>query len=150
MNNLARWETYSPYGIGLETFFNQLDKLQDTGKNFPPYNIVKVDDTHHTLEIALAGYSQDQLEVSVERNILSIRGQRDDAFDNREYSYRGLAHRNFERSWTLGDSTVIDNVTFVNGLLSILLKKEVPEEMKKKVLPINTHIKQLEQALQTS
>lgn len=149
MNSLARWENYSPFYVGLEGIFRDLDRLQDSGSNFPPYNIVREDDNNHIIEIALAGYNQDQLEVSVEKNILTVKGTK--LVENKTYTYRGLAQRSFNRAWTLGDDVKINEVTFVNGMLKIHLIREVPEEVpeeaEKLVFPINVHIQRLESAL---
>ena len=138
MNNaLARWETYSPVQFGLEDMFRRLDAFQDsTATNYPPYNIVKVDDVTQRLEIALAGFSREEIEVAVERNILTVSTNQKEA-DGREYTHKGLARRTFARNWQLSDDTVVENVTYVDGLLSIDLRKEVPEEHKRKLLPIS-------------
>ena len=100
MNNaLARWETYNPVALGLEDMFKRLDVLTDsTATNYPPYNIVKVDDTTSQLEIALAGFTREEIEVAVERNVLTVKTNRAGT-DSREYTYKGLAQRTFARNW---------------------------------------------------
>jgi molecular chaperone IbpA len=136
-NTLARWESYSPVQFGLEDMFRRLDAFQDsTATNYPPYNIVKVDDVTQRLEIALAGFSREEIEVAVERNILTVSTNQKEV-DGREYTHKGLARRTFARNWQLSDDTVVENVTYVDGLLSIDLRKEVPEEHKRKLLPIS-------------
>ena len=136
-NTLARWETYNPVQFGLEDMFRRLDAFQDsTATNYPPYNIVKVDDVTQRLEIALAGFSREEIEVAVERNILTVSTNQKDV-DGREYTHKGLARRTFARNWQLSDDTVVENVTYVDGLLSIDLRKEVPEEQKRRLLPIS-------------
>ena len=137
MNNLARWETYSPVQFGLEDMFRRLDAFQDSStSNYPPYNIVRIDDVTQQLEIALAGFSREEIEVAVEKDVLSVSTNQKET-DNREYSHKGLARRTFARNWQLSDDTVVENVTYVDGLLSINLRKEVPEEHKRKLLPIS-------------
>ncbi len=138
MNNaLTRWETYNPVSFGLEDMFRRLDAFQDsTSTNYPPYNIVKVDDVTQQLEIALAGFSRDEIEVAVERNVLSVSTTKSDT-DGREYTHKGLARRTFARNWQLADDVVVENVTYIDGLLSIDIRKEVPEEHKRKLLPIS-------------
>ena len=136
MNNLARWETYNPVSFGLEDMFRRLDVLTDAqATNYPPYNIVKVNDTTQQLEIALAGFTRDEIEVAVERNVLTVSTKKAKE-DGREYTHKGLARRTFARNWQLSDDTVVENVTFVDGLLSIDIRKEVPEAQKRKLLPI--------------
>ena len=136
MNNLTRWETYNPVSLGLEDMFRRLDVLTDsTATNYPPYNIVKVNDTTQQLEIALAGFTRDEIEVAVERNVLTVSTTKAKE-DGREYTHKGLARRTFARNWQLSDDTVVENVTFVDGLLSIDVRKEIPVEQQRKLLPI--------------
>lgn len=137
MNSLARWETYSPVSFGLEDMFRRLDVLQDsTATNYPPYNIVKLNDTTQQLEIALAGFKREEIEVATERGVLSVSTSKVGS-DDREYTHKGLARRTFARNWQLADDVVVENVTYIDGLLSIDIRKEVPEEHKRKLLPIS-------------
>jgi len=136
MNSLARWERYSPVSLGLESMFHRLDAMTDNElRNYPPYNIIRVSDTETELEIALAGFSREEIEVATERGVLSVTTTREST-DNREYTHKGLAHRTFARTWQLADDTVVDEVKYKDGLLSIRLRKEVPEAQQRKVLPI--------------
>ena len=139
MNNaLARWETYSPVQFGLEDMFKRLDAFQDSSaSNYPPYNIIKIDDVTQQLEIALAGFSRDEIEVAVEKNILTVSTNKVDGTDGREYTHKGLASRTFARNWQLSDDAVVEEVTYVDGLLSINIRKEVPEAQKRRLLPIS-------------
>ncbi len=137
MNNLARWEKYSPVGIGLESMFSRLDALTDsTATNYPPYNIIKTGEETTELEIALAGFSRDEIEVATHRGVLTVSTRREGS-DDREYTHRGLAQRTFARNWQLSDDVAIDDVVYVDGLLTIKLRKEVPEAQQRKVLPIS-------------
>ena len=140
-NTLARtplrWEQYSPVGLGLEDMFRRLDAFQDsTATNYPPYNIIKVSDELQQLEIALAGFKRDEIEVAVEKNVLTVRTNREGT-DGREYTHKGLAQRTFARNWQLSDDTVVENVTYADGLLTLDIRKEVPEAQKRRLLPIS-------------
>ena len=136
MNALTRWETYNPVSLGMEDLFNRLDVLTDsTATNYPPYNIIKVDDVTQKLEIALAGFSRDEIEVAVERNVLTVSTKKAEA-DNRTYTHKGLARRTFARNWQLSDDTIVGDVTYVDGLLTIEVRKEIPEAQKRRLLPI--------------
>ena len=136
MNNLVKWERYSPVGIGLEDMFRRLDAFADNeSTNYPPYNIVRLDDDSQQLQIALAGWSRDEIEVSVERRVLNVKTVAPHV-DDREFIHKGIATRTFSRNWQLSDDTVVGDVTYVDGLLSIVLTKEVPEELKRRVLTI--------------
>ena len=137
MNNLVRWETYNPVSFNLEDMFKRLDSFQDSStNNYPPYNIVKVDEVTQQLEIALAGFSRDEIEVAVEKNILSV-STNTERTDAREYTHKGLARRTFARNWQLSDDTIVEQVNYVDGLLSINIRKEVPEAQKRRLLPIS-------------
>ena len=137
-NPLVKWETYNPVSLGLEDMFRRLDAFQDSSaSNYPPYNIVKVDELTQQLEIALAGFSRDEIEVAVEKNILSVSTNKSEEVDGREYTHKGLARRTFARNWQLGDDTVVEDVTYVDGLLRINIRKEVPEAQKRRLLPIS-------------
>ena len=137
MNALTRWETYNPVSFGLEDMFKRLDVLQDsTATNYPPYNIVKLNDTTQQLEIALAGFAREEIEVAVERNVLTVSTNKAKE-DGREYTHKGLARRTFARNWQLSDDTVVENVAYKDGLLTLEVRKEVPESQQRKLLPIS-------------
>ena len=136
MSNLARWEKYSPVGIGLETMFSRLDALQDsTATNYPPYNIVVRDSETHDLEIALAGWSREAIEVVTERNVLTVSARRGGE-DKREYTHKGISSRSFSRNWQLSDDTIVESVDYRDGMLVVRLKRVLPEAQQRKVLDI--------------
>ena len=127
---------YNAVGIGLESFFNRLDALQDsTATNYPPYNIIVRDGETFDLEIALAGWSREDIEVATERNVLTVSARRSGT-DDREYAHKGISQRSFAKNWQLADDAVVDAVKYENGLLTITLKKYIPEAQKRKVLDI--------------
>ena len=138
MNNaLTKWERYAPVGIGLEDMFRRLDAFSDsTATNYPPYNVVKLEEDKHQLQIALAGWDREDIEVSVEQLILQVKTT-DTRNDTGEYLHKGVSSRSFARNWQLSDNTVVEDVKYVNGMLLITLAKEVPEEQKRRVLPIS-------------
>ena len=135
-NALTRWERYSPVGIGLEDMFKRLDAFADHGTNYPPYNILKLDDEKQQLQVALAGFRKEDIEVAVERGVLQISVSKSYETEG-EYVHRGVAQRSFARNWQLSDDTKGEEVTFQDGLLRVTLVKEIPEEMKRKLLPIS-------------
>ena len=135
-NTLARWETYSPVSIGFEDMFRRLDALADNPQqNYPPYNLVKLDDERQQLQLALAGFLREDIEVSVERKNLNINVSKTYETDG-EYVHKGIAQRSFSRNWQLSDETVVDEVSYIDGLLRVTLRREIPEEQKRKILPI--------------
>ena len=96
--------------------------------------IVVGEENVHYLEIALAGFRREDVEVVTERNVLTVSAKRD--ADSREYSYRGLAFRSFAKNWQLSDDTIVDGVKYEDGLLTVTLRKVLPEAQQRKVLDI--------------
>lgn len=129
---------YNAVGIGLENFFSRLDALQDSTANaaYPPYNIVKKTDETFDLEIALAGWSREDIEVTTERNVLTVSARRSGE-DKREYSHKGISCRSFARNWQLSDDAIVREVKYQDGLLSITIEKVVPDTQRRQVLDIN-------------
>lgn len=136
MNALTRWENYSPVSLGMEDIFHRLDALQDNGGNYPPYNIVVREEGVQELEIALAGWSRELIEVVTERNVLTVSATRG-GDDERKYSHKGISSRTFARNWQLSDDVNVEKVTYNDGLLVIRLVKEIPEAQQRKILPIS-------------
>lgn len=136
MSNLTSFDRYNSVGIGLESLFSRLDALQDsTATNYPPYNIVVRDENTHDLEIALAGWSREAIEVVTERNVLTVSARRG-GDDKRAYTHKGISTRTFSKNWQLGDDTVVDGVKYEDGMLIVTLKRVLPEAQQRKVLDI--------------
>ena len=137
MNNLTRFERYAPVSFGIEDMFKRLDALADsTATNYPPYNILKLDETSQELQIALAGFTREEIEVAVERGVLSVSASHKNTSVG-EYVHRGIASRSIARNWQLGENTIVDDPKFIDGMLYITVRQEVPEEQKRKLLPIS-------------
>lgn len=126
------WETYTPYSIGFNETFNRLEALAGGGTNYPPYNIVNGSDGRTTLEVALAGFSREDIEVETERNVLTVSAKKAPADKERNYEHKGISYRTFSRNWQMGDDVEVESVDFVDGLLTISLRKELPEKQKRK------------------
>lgn len=132
-----RWESYSPFNVGLEDFFKKLDTIQDSNIHYPPYNVIATGDKSHRIEVALAGWTKEELEVSLEKNVLSVVGKKTETLEEGlRYAHRGIAFREFKREWKLSDDVVIDEITLVNGLLTITIPQELAEHLQKRLLPI--------------
>lgn len=136
MNALTRWERYSPVGIGLEDMFRRLDAFADSSAtNYPPYNIKKLDDDSQVLEIALAGFRKDDIEVAVEKGVLSVTANQADVEDQ-HFIHKGIASRSVARNWQLGDDCVVEDPSFIDGMLRIVIRLQVPEAQKRRLLPV--------------
>jgi molecular chaperone IbpA len=144
MNTLVRYNTANiekflndidKYFIGGDEWLHRFGTLHESSANYPPYNLVKESNVNFRLEIALAGYQREDIEVSSEWNKLYVEAKKvDDTTD--EYVHHGLAKRAFTRTWTLSDDVVVGDVSFKDGLLTIKLNRVIPEHQKKKVYEI--------------
>ena len=118
--------------IGMEDYFDRITTLHETTSNYPPYNLVTISNTESRLELALAGFKKEEVNVYTQDGRLFVEGQKEDKETGTEYVHRGVAQRPFTRSWTLSDETEVRSVTFEDGLLSITLGKVVPEHHQRK------------------
>ena len=117
--------------IGMDEYFDRLFNVHESSTNYPPYNLIQVSNVESRLEIALAGFKKEEVNVYTEYGKLFVEGQKESR-DDTNYVHRGMAQRSFTRSWTLSDDTEIRSVTFEDGLLSIELGKVVPEHHARK------------------
>ena len=118
--------------IGMEDYFDRITTLHETTSNYPPYNLLTINNTESRLELALAGFKKSEVNVYTQDGRLFVEGQKEDKETGTEYVHRGVAQRPFTRSWTLSDETEVRSVTFEDGLLSITLGKVVPEHHQRK------------------
>ena len=116
--------------IGLDNYFDRFFDLQ-TSSNYPPYNLINVSNTESRLEIALAGFKKDEVKVYTEYGKLVVESKKEDK-EEVNYSHRGIAQRSFNRSWTISDDTVVKEVNFEDGLLTVTLGKVVPDHHQRK------------------
>lgn len=130
------WSVYSPFSVGLDDIFNRLDAMTGHGTSYPPYNLIKNDNSNYEIEIALAGFKADEIEVSTEQNILTVASKIEKRDSERTYLHQGLSKRSFRNTWQLADDVKVSSVDFVDGLLTISLEKIIPEEKKKTVYTV--------------
>lgn len=122
--------------VGFDRVFDLLESARVTASdNWPPYDIIKKGDDDYRITMAVAGFSQEDLNITHERNMLLVSGQRNVDDDN-QYLHRGIAGRAFERRFELADHVKVTGASLVNGLLTIDLKREIPEEMKPRRIEI--------------
>jgi molecular chaperone IbpA len=121
--------------VGFDQIFNQ--RLQQQSNNYPPHNIVKYSDTDYAIEVAVAGFSKDQITVEVDQDQLVVRGmQTDISAEDKEYLHRGLASRNFEQTWTLAEYMEIKDAEVKDGMLIIRIERIVPESLKPRIITV--------------
>ncbi|WP_019530803.1 Hsp20 family protein [Dasania marina] len=124
--------------IGFDRLANLLDNMlrADTvSPNYPPYNIEALEDNHYAITLAVSGFTEQELDINVEKGVLSVRGEKTNA-EQHNYLYQGIANRSFERKFNLDDQVEVVDASLDNGLLSISLVKEIPEAMKPKTIAI--------------
>ncbi len=112
--------------IGMDDYFDRIFTLNESVSNYPPFNLVQVNNVESRLEIALAGFKNEEVKVYTEFGKLFIEGKKEEE-SQKTYAHRGIAQRSFIRSWTLSDDTEIRSVTFEDGLLTVDLGKVVPD-----------------------
>ena len=128
--------------------FDRLFDLLETGRGgttdgYPPFDIVREGEDHYRIELAVAGFAPQEIEVVAQQNQLTVTGRRNADKDKGEYLHRGIATRAFERRFQLADFIEVGNASFENGLLSIELKRVVPEAMKPRKIEIGAGSEQL-------
>ena len=109
-----------------------MEALAGARDNYPPHNIIDGSDGRTTLELALAGFSREDLEVTTERNVLTVSAKKSPQDKELKYQHKGISYRTFARNWQMGDDVEVESVDFVDGLLSITLRKELPDKQKRK------------------
>ena len=130
------WDLYSPHFVGLDDIFHRLDSMSNHNTNYPPYNLIKHDNSKYTIEIALAGFKPEEIEVSTESNILKVATKNTRRDPDVQYLHRGVSKRSFINTWQLADDVEIGEVTFLDGLLVVYLNKYIPEHQRKIVYDI--------------
>ena len=129
--------------VGFDRLAALLDAAAKTeaASVYPPYNIESVGENAYRIELAVAGFSSGELSSEARENVLTVTGRKADNDADRRYLHRGLAARNFERRFQLADYVVVTDADLANGLLSISLKRELPESLKPRQIPISTGVK---------
>jgi molecular chaperone IbpA len=126
------------YSVGLDDIFYRLHSygMGSVNEAYPPYNLVKESEIKWRIEMALAGWGKDEIEVSTESNVLLVRSKTAKSKGEEEYMHRGVATRTFARGFNLSDDVEIGTVTFKNGMLVVELRKIIPDHQKLKVYDI--------------
>lgn len=125
--------------IGIDRMFQQLlnhIEYESHNGKYPPYNIKRESDTVTVLEVAVAGFDEGELDITVKDNTLVVNGFKDTTVEDSSYLYQGISSRRFTRSWVLGEHVEVKNATVKNGILSITLEQIIPESARPKTIAI--------------
>lgn len=127
--------------IGFDDVFKKLNQITENLPKiptYPPYNIRKIDETKYVIEVAVAGFGSQDIEVEIEEGTLTIKGSTNaSTFPATEYLFKGIADRAFTRKFSLADTVIVKNADLMNGMLKIMLERLIPEEKKVKKVKIN-------------
>jgi len=124
--------------VGFDRLADMLDAANtETAGGYPPYNIERTADNAYRIDIAVAGFKPADLAIEVKENLLTVQGRKSETDETRRYLHRGLAERNFERRFQLADYVLVTAADLADGLLSISLKRELPEALKPRRIDIN-------------
>ena len=141
MTNLATYHTANlpelmkvirQNGIGMDDYLDRFFNSDFPQSNYPPYNLVQLNNHESKLEIALAGFKKNEVKVYTEFGKLYVEGKKEESEIDGTFVHKGLAQRDFQRVWTITDDTKVGSVKFVDGLLTVELKKIVPEHHARK------------------
>lgn len=127
------------FAVGFDNLFDEMIRInaQQGNTNYPPFNIVQINEDEYTISLAVAGFGPDDIEVTKEGNYLIVEGRPVIPLDEINYLHKGISTRNFRREFKLADHVDIENCNLELGILSIHLKREIPEEQKPKKIAIN-------------
>jgi molecular chaperone IbpA len=134
--------------IGFDRLFSLLDQASDSAPGYPPYNIERTGENAYRISVAVSGFAEGELSIVAKENTLTIKGEKtanENAKDQSEVLYRGIAARAFERVFQLADHVLVKNASLENGLLHVDLVREIPEAKKPRSIPINGGTKAIEQ-----
>ena len=131
------------FGIGFDSIFADLNRLAQAprGDNYPPYNIVKHDDDNYSLELAIAGFKKEDISIEVDQQQLIIKSKLKDADEDiveLEYLHKGISARHFERSFTLAEHVIVKDAKMTDGILKVILERQLPEELKPRIIDISS------------
>jgi molecular chaperone IbpA len=139
--------------VGFDRLFTMLDSLSaPDAPTYPPYNIERTGENAYRITMAVAGFSEDEIEIEAHRNQLTIKGQKreENGDEGREVLYRGIASRAFERRFQLADFVEVTGASLKNGLLHIDLKREIPEGMKPRKIAVEAVSSEKAKAIETT
>ncbi len=142
MNALTRFDTQALNRalVGFDRLFDTFDSrfANQLNTNYPPYNVVKTDDDHYSVEVAVAGFKRDEITVEVDGDQLTIKGESSTSNEStaRQYLHKGLSSRDFVRQFTLAEHMIVKGAEIQDGILSIVIERVIPEDKKPRLIDI--------------
>jgi molecular chaperone IbpA len=126
--------------VGFDRIFQEMDRVFENSKSngYPPYNIVQINADEYMISLAVAGFGMENLDITLDKNILTVEGTAPKGDENVNYLHKGIGGRNFRRQFTLADHIEVENATLELGMLNIHLKRYIPEELQPKKIAIKT------------
>lgn len=130
---MAMLTTNNPFMLGFDSLERMLDRAAKNTESYPPYNIEQIDASHLQITVAVAGFSEEDLSLEIEDKQLTVRGRRAEEEKERQYLYKGIASRQFQRSFILADGIEVEGAHLENGLLHVDLLQREPESKVRRI-----------------
>ena len=130
------------HAIGFDRMFEDMGRSFANSRgtdNYPPHNVIQLDETHYVIEIAVSGFAEEELDVELKDNVLTVTGEkiREEATPKVEYLHKGIGTRNFSRNFSLAENVQVCGATVKNGILAVALERIIPDEQKPKKIAIS-------------
>ena len=139
MNDITFFNRLRPFTIGFDDIFDTFETLSTSNtfsNSYPPYDIVKVDDYKYNVELAVAGFSKDDIQVDYADNTLTIESKKETKEEEDKFIHKGISKRYFKRSFTIADDVVVNGAELKDGLLTIACERILPDHKKKRLIDI--------------
>ena len=138
--------------LGFDRLFDEVEKMLNvdmskTPSNFPPHNILKLDESRYVVELAVAGFSKDEIDISVEEGTLTVKGTKEEKESNVQYLHKGIGTRSFTKTLTIADTIEVKGAEFKDGILRIGLENIIPEHKKPRKIEIGNSLKEFKPQL---
>ena len=142
--SLSAWNSLRPFSVGFDSIFDEFDRVLESterhNSNYPPYNIHKINENEFKIEVALAGYSKEDIELELKDSTLTVRNKQKEKIVNENTNgmiHKGISTRQFERAFTISEDIKVKNAGLKNGLLNIDLERIIPDEKKARLISID-------------
>ncbi len=135
MTAIDTFGQFRPFTIGFDKLFSDMERISNINDNFPPYNVIKSSEDTYLIELAVAGFNKEELNIEYKDSILTVTGD-NTTRQELDFVHKGISERSFKRSWTLGENVKVKSASVVNGLLVVSLEREIPESEKPQTIKI--------------